>query len=286
MQEMINYDSPPEIQQFLSGLGIAARKRFGQNFLINRGARAKLIAALNLTSKDEVWEIGPGLGAMTAMLIDSPAAALKVFEIDHAYQQVLTTYYADQPRFAVVCGDVLKTWHTATPTGTLKVLGNLPYNISASILQKLLEQPMVLGVFTVQKELAERLRAKISTKSYSSLSVWAQAVYTITFNGVLKAGSFYPVPNVESAIITLTPNPIDRALLPILDHCLKYAFGHRRKSLRNNMAAAAENGPLHNVTYPQLQEVMASVGLEEHRRAEEFTPDIYVALVRGLKPLV
>ncbi|NIZ46536.1 16S rRNA (adenine(1518)-N(6)/adenine(1519)-N(6))-dimethyltransferase RsmA [Entomospira nematocerorum] len=287
MNAPIEYDSPAHIAQFMAEAGIAPRKRWGQNFLVNAGARSKIINLLNLQSSDLLLEIGPGLGAMTYQSLIIDPHKLVVFEVDPAYQQILQSFFGKNPKFTLVPGDVLQTWesffqlHDIINTHSIKILGNLPYNISAAIIQQIAKTPCSLAVLTVQKELAERLMAKPKTKNYSSLSVWCQSNFIVSFHGTLKAGSFYPQPHVDSAIIKLIPRTIAVEILPTLDHILKLAFSHRRKILRHNWRDI-QSGPISMVTLESIYESIEDHHIQFHMRAEEITPETYLSLAKEL----
>jgi 16S rRNA (adenine1518-N6/adenine1519-N6)-dimethyltransferase len=288
MEEMIaplNYDSPHELSQFLDALGIAPRKRWGQNFLINSGARTKIVQLLDITSSDTVLEIGPGLGAMSWEALTLAPKKLVVFEIDPAYQQILRNFFAQDSRFALVAGDVLKTWaayfEENSTSEHYKIIGNLPYNISAAIIQRIATVPFHSAVLTVQKELAMRLMAKPKTKNYSSLSVWSQCNFTIAHHGTLKAGSFYPQPNVESSIITLQPRHTNPKLLETLDHLLGLAFAHRRKILKHNWLHL-RSSLLSDLNQADIDTLLAQHAISYTMRAEEICSDTYLALAQDL----
>ena len=134
----IAYDSPTSIKQFLEAEGLAMSKRFGQNFLIDRNAREKLYAALGLPPQLEsesgnfkppsIWEIGPGIGALTSVLLER-GAKVCAFEIDYGFVRILNRLFGDNPRFSLVEGDFLKTWRAkATQDLPDLIFGNLPYN--------------------------------------------------------------------------------------------------------------------------------------------------------------
>ncbi|MGL4524679.1 MAG: 16S rRNA (adenine(1518)-N(6)/adenine(1519)-N(6))-dimethyltransferase RsmA [Spirochaetia bacterium] len=280
-KDPIEYDSPTAIQQFFQQLSIAPRKFLGQNFLINRGVRKKILTLLDLDVQDELWEIGPGIGAMTALALPM-VGQLKVFEIDHAYQQILINFFGHHTHFSLVKGDVLKTFKDESVQKTIKVLGNLPYNIAGAIIQEFLKQPMDIAVLLVQKELAQRMNSATRQKSYSSFSVWVQSHFHISTHGIVKPHSFYPVPNVDSMIIKIKPtNLLKKEESALLDRLLRSAFSSRRKTLKNNLLG--KNSRL--VEYFEASHIHAAcrhANMELAHRAEEFTPQQYILCVRYL----
>jgi 16S rRNA (adenine1518-N6/adenine1519-N6)-dimethyltransferase len=166
----INYDSAAALKALLEERGLGMRKKFGQNFLINPLVRRKLADALEVGEGDAVWEIGPGLGAMTRELLERKAR-VRAFEIDPGFSALLEDFFKDELNFTLVQGDVLKTWRRAEKAGYL--LGNLPYNIGAVFLADLIEGRRFFKrmVVTVQREVARRMAAKPGSADYSSFSV-------------------------------------------------------------------------------------------------------------------
>jgi len=236
----VNYDSVPSLLKILSDNGLSLKKQWGQNFLINKGVREKIISYLDIQPGELVWEIGPGLGAMTALLLDMDIRVI-AFEVDRGMLTCLHALYPQSERFNTVQGDVVKTWQSAldqwgTPS---KILGNLPYSCASAIIASFVTGALFPAkmVFTVQKELAERLTSTPSHKNYSSFSIFCQFSYIIRNLGIIAPNSFFPVPEVMSSIIELqqathSPLPIDKDLFFLL---VRSAFHARRKTLRNNL---------------------------------------------------
>ncbi|MDR0589544.1 MAG: 16S rRNA (adenine(1518)-N(6)/adenine(1519)-N(6))-dimethyltransferase RsmA, partial [Spirochaetaceae bacterium] len=213
------------------------RKKFGQNFLINPGARRQLLEALEITGGDAVWEIGPGLGAMTGGLLDR-GAVVTAFEIDRGFSRILQDLFKNRENFRLVTGDVLKTWKTLQD-GAPFLLGNLPYTIGAVLLADFIEGRRFFKrmVVTLQRETANRMLASPGSKDYSSFSVLCASVYTITPLMVLKGPSFYPVPKVESQGVRLDLRTgREPGKYPVFFRALvRSLFSSRRRTLRNNL---------------------------------------------------
>jgi 16S rRNA (adenine1518-N6/adenine1519-N6)-dimethyltransferase len=219
------------------------RKKFGQNFLINEGARLKLIEALSVRAGDIIWEVGPGLGSMTRLLLDR-GAMVTVFEIDRGFTRMLNIIFAREiaeKRLTVVEGDVLKTWPVCaagigeTP---LSLLGNLPYGIAGTLLGDFIEKGLIFSraVVTVQKEVAARIVARSGDKDYSSLTVLFSGFYTAQKICSMKGSFFYPPPNVDSTGICFYPK--ERAAVevpPVFFPLLRALFSQRRKTVYNNL---------------------------------------------------
>ena len=175
-QDKLNYDSPASIQAFLEQNGLAVSKRLGQNFLIDRSVRSRIVKALEVEEGMQVWEIGPGIGAMTILLLEEKVR-LTAFEIDYGFVRVLKGLFSEYENFCIVKGDVLKTLCSQKDLPA-RIFGNLPYNSAFAIISDILEMEILPQhmVFTLQKEAAHRMVAGPGTKDYSSLSVLCTSV--------------------------------------------------------------------------------------------------------------
>lgn len=239
-----DYNSPAELKAVLEANGFSMQKKFGQNFLINGAARQRLADALDVHDGMSVWEIGPGLGAVTGILLEK-GANLTVFEIDRGFSALITQYfddYAQKGRFHLIEGDVMRTWRAALDKGLpLRVFGNLPYNIAAAFIADTIEEGVRFDscVFTVQKEVAQRMCARHGSADYSSFSVLCQWAYDLRPVIDLSGGNFWPKPNVDSRAVMLTkktdwPGCNDPKAFVTLQRAL---FSSRRKNIRNNLTA-------------------------------------------------
>ncbi len=204
----MNHDSPSDIRILLQERGLALKKRWGQNFLVNRGARERLLMLLDPGAGETIWEIGPGLGAMTAELLER-ARLVVAFEVDRGLCRFLEESFSHRPSFILVPGDFLQTWRVTASARSLpdRVIGNLPYSSASIMIAALIEgsvRPRTM-IFTVQRELAERMASPPGRKSYSSFSVLCQASCRVLHRGDLKPGSFYPAPDVVSSVVELQP---------------------------------------------------------------------------------
>ncbi len=282
----LNYDSISEIKTLLDMMGLGPRKRWGQNFLINRGAREKIIRQLDLQKDECLWEIGPGLGAMTKMAAAYPVD-FTAFEIDPGYVEYLGRAMKSFPRFRLVSGDVIKTWKDERDAHGApdKVLGNLPYNAASAIIADFVENDMLPSrlVLTVQSEMGERITAPAGNSNYSSFSILCQSAFEVKDCGVLKPGSFYPVPRVSSRIIMLSPhgkyrNMKDRLLFQQL---IRDIFVSRRKTIRNNLSAMAGQR-FARFGKELLFDVFEAEGIDLSWRPEKITVEQYVSLADRL----
>jgi 16S rRNA (adenine1518-N6/adenine1519-N6)-dimethyltransferase len=268
------------------------RKQFGQNFLINGDARRRLLDALDIRSGDQVWEVGPGLGAMTAGLLER-GAAVRAFEIDRGFVKALEEFFGDNPRFKVIPGDVLKTWPAAWagvgPEKREYFLGNLPYNIAAALLADFIEKNCFFTrmVVTVQREVARRMAAKPGSPDYSSLSVLCASAYTIQPLMVLKGASFYPAPRIDSqGVLFVLRRDIDPAAYPpFFKPLVRSLFAARRKTIKNNLQSFMNSGII-NTEALRIQdlssEMLEKAGINPNERAENLGIPEFLALSAAL----
>lgn len=272
---MINhpdYNSPAELKQVLDIHGFSMQKKFGQNFLVNGDARKKIIDALDVKEGTAVWEIGPGLGAMTNEILER-GAKLTAFEIDKGFIQLITQYfeqYSKNGNFEIIEGDALKNWKKKIETDGIpdRFFGNLPYNIAATIIADTIEQNVRFErcVFTVQKEVALRMCAKPGSSDYSSFSVLCNWAYDLKPLMDLSGGNFWPKPNVDSRAIILTK----KADFPCCKNPKTFVklqralFSSRRKTVRNNLTTYLSNSDL-ALAY------LEKAGIDPMKRAEVLT---------------
>lgn len=252
-----------------------AKKRFGQNFLHDKNMVAKIVAIVAPRPTDALVEIGPGRGAMTAGLILG-AGRLTAIEIDRDLHQPLLDAFGD--RLHLIAQDVLTVDFAALADQagqSIRIVGNLPYNISSPILFHLLPvaDRVVDQTFMLQKEVVDRMVAAEGSKTYGRLSVMLQARYDMERRLIVPPGAFTPAPKVDSAIVSMWPKSAERLQVRnwrALSELVTAAFATRRKMIRNNLAAYLDRLDL------------AAVGLKETARAEEIAVEQYVALANQL----
>ena len=285
----LNYDSVSEIKTLLDMMGLGPRKRWGQNFLINRGAREKIISLMDIQENEKVWEIGPGLGAMTKMAASFPAD-LTAFEIDPGYVEYLGRAMGEFPRFSLVSGDVLKTWKSEVDKSGKpdKVLGNLPYNAASAIIADFIENGMVPSrlVLTVQSEMGDRMTARSGSKNYSSFSILCQSAFDVKDCGVLNPGSFYPVPRVASRIVMLTPHEKyeDMKNPRLFQMLIRDIFVSRRKTIKNNLSAMAGRR-FREYSKETLFQIFEEEGIALTLRPEKVPVETYIKIADRLADL-
>lgn len=232
------------------------RKRFGQHFLHERGVIARLLDAIGPSANDFIVEIGPGEGALTEPLL-AKAGKVEAIELDRDLAAGLEKRF---PALAVHCADALEFDFARFPAG-IRIVGNLPYNVSTPLLFHLARYAQQVRDmhFMLQLEVVERMVAKPSTPAYGRLSVSLQARFQMKKLFKVSRGAFRPPPNVESALVRMTP--LDWQL-PIDEEILRKAFSARRKMLRNAL--------------PGID--FEALGIDPGLRPENLSPEDYARL--------
>jgi dimethyladenosine transferase len=269
-------------------------KRFGQNFLTNRRSRERIVEELKATAGMRVWEIGPGIGSMTAVALEA-GLEVTAFEIDHGFARLLLRIFGSNPRFKLVEGDFLDTWKAEREASGApdRVFGNLPYSAANAIVASLIEGALLPDrmVFTVQKEAGLRMCAVPGTKDYSAFSVLCTSVCRSRLAFDLGASSFWPVPNVTSTVVRMErrPDPVaadDRAGFSAF---VRSGFSSRRKTLRNNIRAAGPalyaflGRPSDLGLDADLAAALEKLGIRADIRAEALKPEELSAVYSSLK---
>jgi 16S rRNA (adenine1518-N6/adenine1519-N6)-dimethyltransferase len=248
------------------------KKALGQHHLVDPRLCRPLVDFLAPQGRPVV-EIGPGGGVLTRALLDEGAHVL-AWELDFAWAVELRRRLPEAG-LAVVVGDALALPWKALPPGTL-VAGNLPYQISTALIRLLLEdgEGISRAAFLVQKEVAERLTAGPGSKAYGALSVLVAARARVQLLGRVRPGSFRPPPKVESAFVGLLPQapPLPTAAMASFTALVFLAFGQRRKTLRNALAAGWGR--------EKAQAVLQASGLPPAVRAEALDLAAFVELFR------
>ncbi len=250
-----------------------ARKRFGQNFLVREDIIHHIVQAVNIKPGDQVVEIGPGLGALTSRLLDA-AGSLQVIEIDRDLATRLRS--RNDPRLYILEADVLNIDFQSLMADSqkLRVVGNLPYNISTPLLLKLAHAHEALADLHVmlQQEVVDRLIASSHTRAFGRLSVLMQSVFTIEHVLAVPPDAFKPAPKVQSAVARLTPrsDAADGPTLQALELATRMAFNNKRKTLRNNFR--------HTFDEAQLREL----DIDPSARAETLALDAFHRLADAI----
>lgn len=256
-----------------------ARKRFGQNFLHDPALIDRIITAINPRPGDRLIEIGPGQAALTAPLI-AASGHVHAIEIDRDLAARLRERFSSA-QLTIDEQDVLRTDFHALATrlgGPLRIVGNLPYNISSPILFHLLDAADVIvdQHVMLQKEVVDRMVAACGSKIYGRLSVMLQARYRLARCLLVPPGAFHPAPKVDSAVIRMAPLAADQVRVqdwPIFSAVVALAFSQRRKMLRNTLAGYAD------VLDWQ------SLGIAPTQRAEEISVEKFIDLANSVARL-
>ena len=252
----------------VAGTSHVARKRFGQNFLVDRGIIDAIVGAVRPQAEDQVVEIGPGLGALTEPLM-AQVAHLHVVEID---RDLIARLKQKHPpaRLTVHEGDAL-AFDFATIGPRLKIVGNLPYNISTPILFHLagFADKVKDMTFMLQKEVVMRMVAEPGTEEYGRLSVMLQYRFRMGRLFDVPPGAFRPAPKVMSSIVRMAPLPAEQLGArdeALLGRIVAAAFGQRRKTLRNTLREFIDDAGLE------------SLGIDPGLRGEKLSVEQYVAI--------
>lgn len=278
----MNYSSKTELIHFLVQKRLALKKRFGQNFLLNKAVCQRLVTLLAIKQTDTVWEIGPGLGALTAELLER-AQEVVAFEIDWGLIKALQELFPNNPHFKIIPGDAVKTIPKALAClpGPDLIIGNLPYASSSQIIFCLTEVALKarLLLFTVQRELAARLTAKAGHKNLSAFSLICQASFQIEKKFELAPGNFYPSPKVYSTVIALKPRPLlgNPVLRNNFIRLVQTAFHSRRKTLANTLLKSTS---FTETERGILLEGFEKLGIKPQTRAEELSLATWLTLTQ------
>ncbi len=263
--------------------GISPKTRHGQNFLIDLNLLDLLFESAQIDKRDVVLEVGTGTGSLTAKLARAAAAVVSV-ELDPQMHQLASEELIDVDNVLLMRRDALKNKNrlnpdvlsavrerlSADPNRRFKLAANLPYNIATPIISNLLacDLPPETMTVTIQKELAERIVARPSTKDYGALSVWVQAQCEPQIVRVMPPTVFWPRPKVHSAIIHIRLRRDWREQIPDLDFFHTFArsvFFHRRKFLRSVILSGYKD----QLDKPQVDAIMGQLGFNETTRAEQ-----------------
>ncbi|MCC7462179.1 MAG: 16S rRNA (adenine(1518)-N(6)/adenine(1519)-N(6))-dimethyltransferase RsmA [Gammaproteobacteria bacterium] len=259
---------------------IRVRKRFGQHFLHDPQVIRRIVAGIAPHPGEALIEIGPGQGAITGPLLEA-AGALDVIEIDRDLAAALRAAFVARPGFVLHAGDALEfDWaaHAAARGRPLRVVGNLPYNISTPLLFRLLAaRSAILDMhFMLQKEVVERIVAAPGSAAYGRLGVMLAPFVEATRLFDVGTGAFRPPPRVQSALVRLRvrPQPPDWALAPAYGQVVAAAFAQRRKTLRNALGGLLDESGLR------------AAGIDPGARAETLGAEQFGALAQRVSPVI
>jgi 16S rRNA (adenine1518-N6/adenine1519-N6)-dimethyltransferase len=268
-------------QEVLRHYGIRPVKRRGQNFLLD-GNLARAIAGDALALGDEVLELGAGGGALTVHLL-AGARSVACVEVDRELIALLQAEFGDHPGFRAVAGDLTKLdWDEALAAAGQRpvIAGNLPYVLTSLVLFKAAElRSRIAGaVFMIQKEVAERLTSTPGGRDYGILSILMGSVFDIRMVRTVPASVFWPRPQVQSAVVSLTPaGDMGDDEFDHLREVVKKVFGQRRKKLVSQLRTQFSLEPA------EAESLAREAGLDPEARPEQITPEGYRSLAGLLR---
>lgn len=269
-----------QIQAMLAGASTAPRHRFGQNFMIDRNLVTLVAEAGQIAATDLVIEVGPGTGTLTEELLSRSRNVIAV-EIDRDLASLLRQHFAGRPGFRLIEGDALSGKHELNPellaaiaqarsAGTcVKLVANLPYNIASPLIIELLIAGVELLAFTVQKEVAVRLKAACDTSEYGPLTVMAQLLAEVKLERILPPQAFWPAPRIESALVTLRRRDQTLSDPRGLGTFVAGLFSSRRKMLRK---------ALQQLGISDSEPILAELGISGQQRPEVLSPTAILRL--------
>lgn len=274
-----------EVRALLEAHGIRPRKGLGQNFLLDETVLDHIVAAAHLSLEDIVVEIGPGLGVLTARLLEHAGHVVAV-ELDDKLVEILRDRFAGEGRLHLVHGDILQVDVPQTIRDLLsppeplhyKVVANLPYAITSPAIRHLLESapPPDRIVLLVQREVAERIAA--SPGDMNLLAVRVQLYGRPRIVARVPAGAFYPRPKVESAVLEIVPHstpPVQVEDLSCFLRLVEAGFHQPRKQLRNALAAGL------GLPKQEVERLLEAAGIDPRRRAETLSLQEWERLYRA-----
>ena len=257
------------------GFAAKAKKHLGQNFLHEQSIIDKIVQAVNPKPGDRLVEIGPGQGAITFPLLDRHGE-LTVIEFDRDLIAPLTEAARSHGDLTVVHRDVLKVdFGALADGGRIRLVGNLPYNLSSPILFHALDHAAAISdmTFMLQKEVVERMASEPGSKVYGRLSVMLQAYCTVTPLFTVPPEAFRPAPKVDSAVVRLVPLPPESIAVRdrgSFERVVRDAFGQRRKTLRNALSKLCDAGAIE------------AAGIRPDARAEQIEVGDFIRLANSL----
>ncbi|MGD9486569.1 MAG: 16S rRNA (adenine(1518)-N(6)/adenine(1519)-N(6))-dimethyltransferase RsmA [Calditrichaceae bacterium] len=246
-------------------------KRFGQNFLNNPYIRQEIVNAINISSDDVVVEIGPGKGALTELVIKASPADFVAVEIDKRMSDYITELFPAGVRILNQDFMTLDLPQLSEQSGRkLKILGNIPYNITSPILFSLIDnhQSVDSAVLMTQKEVAKRIVSPPGSKEYGILSVICQTYSRLEYLFDVKRGNFFPIPNVDSAVFKMefinTIPDIDN--LTLFRNLVRGTFNYRRKMLRNSLCRIFDKSIVYSLEAVNLDSRPENLTIAEFKK--------------------
>jgi 16S rRNA (adenine1518-N6/adenine1519-N6)-dimethyltransferase len=263
---------PAEVRSLAATLDVRPTKRLGQNFVHDANTVRRIVSVANLGPDDVVLEVGPGLGSLTLALLPAAAGVVAV-EIDPVLAERLPATVAERApgltdRLHVLTADALTLRSADLPVRPSALVANLPYNIAVPVVLHLLAELPDLrsGLVMVQAEVADRMAAGPGSRTYGVPSVKAAWYAEVRRAGTVSRSVFWPVPNVDSALVAFTRRPVPSEDVPreVVFRLVDAAFAQRRKTLRAALAGWAGSADT-------AGRLLAAAGLSPSARGEELT---------------
>ena len=272
------------IKHELREYGLFLRKNLGQHFLVDRNILNKVVRAAEVGKEDVVLEVGPGLGEMTLALARQAKKVIAV-EIDERLVAILRQKVKDYPNVEVTRSDILKVDFNhlfKKEVLPIKVVANLPYQISTPLLFRFIESKEIFSTLTLllQKEVAERMVASPGRKEYGPLSIFIQTYADVSIQFIIKPSAFFPAPKVESALVHMVWK--EKPMIETDDEewfkrVVKACFGYRRKTLINALKHS-------DLSLPEsVESRIEEIGIDPRRRPETLTIQEFAKLAESLK---
>ncbi len=272
-------ETVPSTRDLVEKYGLMAKKKLGQNFLLDGNITDKIVRLSLATQGRSDWngetvvEVGPGPGGLTQAILRKNPKQLLAVEMDERCLDILQEIRGYYPQLEVVNGDALQfDWQgMADKDGCFHIVSNLPYHISVILLMEWLKRIAYFKSLTLmfQKEVADRITAETGSKSYGRISVVSQLQCEIVRLFDLPPTCFVPAPKIWSSVLLFRSRlkPVEPALLEKVEKLTEKAFGQRRKMIRQSLKGV-----------PNLESKVAGLGIELTQRAEDLTPQQYLAL--------
>jgi len=289
--DKINLTSPAQVKNILRENQISYRKKWGQNFLIDQNTVDKILSQVNANPSDFIIEIGPGLGVLSLPLAQSGANLIAI-EIDKGLVRILKKFLYDYPNVTLLESDIRKTnlaelasefWYKLPPT---KIVANLPYYLTSPIIYRIIgeELPWQKAVLMVQKEVANRMVARVGSPDYGALTVLVNSFTRVDYSFSVSRKVFYPSPKVDSAVVTMEPKEVNIPIeskpterkpfesKPCFKKLVFASFGQRRKTILNSLHG--ETGFSKKIIAKWLERAE----IDPNCRAEELTAEEFANL--------
>ena len=278
-----------ETRRLLREHGVTPNKRLGQNFIVDPSIAEKIVKAGRISPGDLIIEVGPGVGGLTQILAGQAGRVLAV-EIDRRLAIALRSFFEGAPALEIIEGDILKQdlRKLVNDRGyeRAKIIANLPYCITTPFIMRILENrcPIEKSVITIQKEVAERLRARPGAKEYGAVTVAVYYYAAVEVLTNIPPECFYPKPAVDSAVVAIIPRDapgVDTIDEKLFFSCVRAGFGNRRKTLVNCLCGMDE-AVRARLSKTDIAGIVRACGFDENVRGEAVSPEGFGSIANAL----